>query len=134
MNENKQFYIKIDGQPIEVTEEVYRAYKRPAWTERKRRQVRAEQERSLEMFLESGMDVQSDERLVDEIVEDKMMLDTLLTALDELTDGEQVLIKKFFFENKSEREVANEIGVPRNTVVYRRNKALTKLKKIFEKK
>lgn len=30
--------IEIDGQQIPVSEEVYRAYKRPAWTEHKRKE------------------------------------------------------------------------------------------------
>ena len=34
---NKDYYILIDGEKVPVSEEVYRAFKRPAWTERKRR-------------------------------------------------------------------------------------------------
>ena len=34
--ENKQYYITIDNEQIPVTEEVYRAYKRPEWAEHKR--------------------------------------------------------------------------------------------------
>lgn len=32
----KQYYIQMDGQEIPVTEEQYRAYKRPLWAEHKR--------------------------------------------------------------------------------------------------
>jgi hypothetical protein len=32
----KQFYLTINGKEITVTEEVYRAYKRPIWREKKR--------------------------------------------------------------------------------------------------
>jgi hypothetical protein len=45
---NKQRFITIDGVDVTVTEEVYRAYKRPAWAERKRRQVRRKKERKKE--------------------------------------------------------------------------------------
>lgn len=34
--ETKQYYLIIDGQEVTVTEEVYRAYKRPIWAEHKR--------------------------------------------------------------------------------------------------
>ena len=34
--ETKQYYLTIDGQEVTVTEEVYRAYKRPIWAEHKR--------------------------------------------------------------------------------------------------
>lgn len=37
-NENKRFYLKIRGQEVEVSEEVYREYKRPDRAERKRKQ------------------------------------------------------------------------------------------------
>jgi len=41
-NENqetkKERYIKINGKEIPVTEEVYRAYKQPAWAEHKRKE------------------------------------------------------------------------------------------------
>ena len=36
--DNQQRYIEIEGQQIPVTEEVYRAYKRPAWAEHKRQE------------------------------------------------------------------------------------------------
>ena len=32
----KKFYVTVDGLDVEVTEEVYRAYKQPLWSEHKR--------------------------------------------------------------------------------------------------
>ncbi|GHU62693.1 hypothetical protein AGMMS49983_04610 [Clostridia bacterium] len=37
-DEKVQRYIEIDGEQILVTEEVYRAYKRPLWAEHKRKE------------------------------------------------------------------------------------------------
>lgn len=34
----RQFYITVDGQNVPVSEEFYRAYKRPEWAERKRKE------------------------------------------------------------------------------------------------
>lgn len=34
----RQYYLTIEGQEIPVTEEIYRAYKRPVWAEHKRRE------------------------------------------------------------------------------------------------
>lgn len=39
---SKDRFIKINGKEIPVSEDVYFAYKRPAWAERKRREVRAD--------------------------------------------------------------------------------------------
>jgi RNA polymerase sigma factor (sigma-70 family) len=130
--DSKNYFIVIDGEKVPVSEEVYRAFKRPAWTERKRRQIRAEHERSLEAFAEDGFDIPSDDALVDEIVADKLLLDMLMSALDKLTDDERDLIDALFFEDKSERTVAAERGVQRNTIVYHKNKILAKLRQILE--
>ena len=37
-NENKRFYLKVRGQEVEVSEEVYRAYIQPVRAERRRKQ------------------------------------------------------------------------------------------------
>ena len=42
---SKDRFIKINGKEIPVSEDVYFAYKRPAWTERKRQEVRADKDK-----------------------------------------------------------------------------------------
>ena len=121
---DKERIIWINGEPVKVTEDVYLAFKRPAWRERKQSQVRADNERSLEKFMDDGLDIPSEDALVEEIAEDRLLLDTLMAALAELTDDERFLIDRFFYQEKSEREISAETGVPRNTIVYRKNKVL----------
>ncbi len=84
---DKEYIIELDGMQIPVRKEVYDAFKRPAWRERKRRQVRAEKELSLEVFADAGFEIPSGQALVDEIVEGKLLLDMLSKALSELTEG-----------------------------------------------
>jgi DNA-directed RNA polymerase specialized sigma24 family protein len=108
----KDYFIVIDGENVPVSEEVYRAFKRPLWAERKRRQVRAERELSLEQFAEAGFDVPDENALVDQIVEDKLLLEMLFAALAELTEDERGLIDVLFFDEKSERELSRESGIP----------------------
>lgn len=128
----KEYYVTIGEERVPVSEEVYYAFKRPAWTERKRKAVRSEKERSLEAFMDEGFDIPDDQALVDEIVEDKLLLAVLLSALSELTDEERSLIDALFYQEKSEREVARETGIHRNTLSYRKNKILAKLKEIIK--
>lgn len=128
---DKEYFIKINGRQIPVSKEVYYAFKRPAWRERKRRQVRAEKELSLEAFADAGFEIPSGQALVDEIVEDKLLLDMLSKALSELTEEERVLIDELFFNDKSEREIAREIGVSQPAIHKRRNRILEKLKKLM---
>ena len=128
---SKDRYVWLDGVKVPVSEEVYRAYYRPVWREAKRKEVRDDTEYSLDALEESGFEA-ADSALVDDIVADKLLLDELYAALDELTDDERSLIDALFYKERSERNVAAERGVQRNTVVYHRNKILGKLKKILE--
>jgi RNA polymerase sigma factor (sigma-70 family) len=128
---DKEYFIELNGRQIPVSKEVYYAFKRPAWKERKRSQVRAEKELSLEAFADAGFEIPSGEALVDEIVEDKLLLDMLSKALSELTEEERVLIDELFFNDKSEREIAREIGVSQPAIHKRRNRILEKLKKLM---
>ena len=84
---NKDYFIVIDGEKVPVSEEVYRAFKRPAWAERKRRQVRADHELSLEAFAGDGFDIPSGDPLVDEIVADKLLLNMLFPLCAERGPG-----------------------------------------------
>jgi DNA-directed RNA polymerase specialized sigma24 family protein len=123
---DKEYFIELNGRQIPVSKEVYDAFKRPAWKERKRRQVRAEKELSLEAFSDAGFEIPSGQALVDEIVEDKLLLDMLSKALLELTDDE------LFFNDKSEREVAKEIGLSKTGVHKQKEKILSKLRNLLK--
>jgi len=131
---SKEYYIELNGKQIPVSEEVYYAFKRPAWRERKRRQVRSENELSLETLSDDGFEVSDETALVDEIVEDKLLLDMLMEALSELTEDERFLIDALFYKNRSEREVAASSCISQQAVNKRKKKILTKLRDILEHK
>lgn len=128
----KEYFIELNGRQIPVSKEVYYAFKRPAWRERKRRQVRAEKELSLEAFADAGFEIPSGQVLVDEIVEDKLLLDMLFKALEELADDERFLINELFFNDKSEREVAKEIGRSKTGIHKQKEKILSKLRNLLK--
>lgn len=121
---DKEYHIKLNRKLIPVTEEVYYAFKHPAWRECKRRQVGAENELSIEAFADAGFEILSGHALVDEIVEDKLLLDTLSKALEELADDERFLINELFFSDRSEHEVAKEIGRSKTGVHKQKEKIL----------
>jgi RNA polymerase sigma factor (sigma-70 family) len=143
--------VEIDGIPVAVTEEVYRAFKRPVWAERKRkeREQRCRDENgnrcmksckdclklrdgtpfSIEFMIEKGIEV-ADPTDVEEIVAYHLLLDELYAALSELEDEESSLIGAIFFDGKSERQIAGELGLSQKAVNKRRHRILAKL---FEK-
>jgi DNA-directed RNA polymerase specialized sigma24 family protein len=128
MAENKPFFIDIDGEAVEVTGEVYRAYMQGAWAERKRRAAAAGRELSLEKFMDGGTEFASAEPPPDSAISDMVS-----EALAELHADECGLIVMLFFENKSERETAAETGLSQQIISWRKKKVLKKIKKIFKK-
>lgn len=130
---SKERYIWIKGVNVPVTEEVYRVYKQAEWREEKQDTVRADKECSYDFMLEYDFDGQAvaGQTLVDEIVEDKLLLAMLLAALDELTTNERILIDALFYQEKSEREVAGEIGLSQKAINKRRHRILEKLRNLM---
>jgi len=146
---NKDFYdgawhLTIENQVVEVTEEVYRAYKRQ---EREKRCIisngkggtkrcmedcsTCQEQRtgsvlSLDKFSADGFDV-SDSINIDELVEDKLLLEELFAALGEL-DPENRRIAELFSMGKTEREIAECIGCSQKTVNNRKPKIFAQLR------
>lgn len=154
-----QPYIKIDGKKIYVTEEVYRAYKRPAWAEHKRKErekrciisdgkgrtkrctedcSKCDKQRiggslSLERFKEEGFEV-TDPVDIAEFVADKLLLEELYAALKELDSEELLLIEALYYDDRTSRDYGAEIGRSHQTVNIRRKNALEKLRVLMETK
>lgn len=131
----KEYYIKLkNGQAVPVSEEIYREYMRPVWREAKRKNIRQNNEFSFEFMEESGMGYlcASEQKLVDEIVADKLLLEMLMNALETLTEDEQSIINDIYFGGKSEQAVSREIGISQQLLHYRKTKILHKLKKILK--
>lgn len=150
--ETQQRFIEIYGQPIPVTEEVYRAYKRPLWTEHKRKErekrcvinngsgttkrctgdcsicqkQRTGSVLSLDKFTEEGFEAAEHIDLA-ELVADQLLLEELYAALDKL-DPENRKILELFSNGKSEREIAADIGLSQKGVNKRKTRLFAQLR------
>lgn len=153
INDNQQTttqrYIEIDGQQIPVTEEVYRAYKRPAWAEHKRkeREKRCRDEKgrrctgdcskcnkqrtgsvlSLDSLVEETGFEPADTVDITELVAHKLLLEELYAALEEL-DPDNRRIMELFSIGKSEREIAADIGLSQKTINKRKTNLFAQLR------
>lgn len=130
-----EYYIELkDGTKVPVTEEVYYAYKTPAWKETKRAKKRAQTECSYDFLVEKELEGRADtlRKLTGGIAADREILELLRETLNKLDSSERDLISALYFENKSERQFSRETGVPRKTISYRKDKILRKLKKLLE--
>lgn len=137
MDKKKKFCIRIGDTIQEVTEEVYREYFKMERRERYLEERDLVNGKVLYSELDNvHQDVLGEDILVDSIVEDicelvttKIMVERLRECLVLLSDEELDLIIQLFFNEKSERELSAERGIPRATIGYRKDKILSKLKK-----
>lgn len=151
--EKQERYILTNGQQIKVTEEVYRAYKQPAWAEHKRKERekrcyisngkgktkrctadygKCKKQRtgsvlSLDKFEEEFGFEPSDNMDIADMIHDKMLLEELYAALEEL-DPENRRIMELFSIGKSEREIADIIGKAQKTINKRKTKLFAQLR------
>lgn len=137
MSENKKYTIVVKSRRVEVSESVYRAYHKEREAERYQNKLIHQNELSLERFREDGVNidylivrVQPD--IVDKLIHQEQ-LKALWIALQSLPEDERSLIDELFFNDKSERKLAVEFGVPRMTLSDKKNRILRKLKKLMDK-
>lgn len=137
MAEAKNYYIKVPGTLVEVTEEVYLTYYRM------RRRCSAVQEKDTYNGVTSydaldtaeilGIDSIPDVNAssVEDLAMDNILRDKLRICLSQLTDPEQHLILALFYEGKTEREYAEILGISQKAVNKRRHKVLDKLRRMM---
>lgn len=148
--EKRDFYLYIDGQPIPVSEEVYREYCRAEDKERyfmgrlKKGHTKVNPDTqeahyipSRELSYEQLVEQDWQFAAPDDSVEDKAvraaMLEKLEAVLHSLSAEELAFLEELFYLEKTEREVAGMYDVSQNTVHYRKNRLLDKLRKMMEK-
>ncbi|MDK2965787.1 sigma-70 family RNA polymerase sigma factor [Lacrimispora sp.] len=138
MAEKKEYRIKIQGQLVPVTEEVYLTYYRM-----RRRELHLEEKDSANgVFYYSALDTEETtgedaipdltSPRVEDVAVDKLLAEKLHQCLLQLTKEEQELIFMLFFQNMSEHQLAAETGIPRMTIHNRKNRILARLKKLME--
>lgn len=146
-----EYYITIEGQEITVTEEVYRAYKRPTWAEHKRndRDKRCQVsdgkgglkrcmedcfscDRAKEGSILTLEEMTEKKHVlgtmdVSDIVAGKILLEQLYKVLDEL-DPKSMRVCQLIMEGHSRREIARILEVPQSSFEYQFKKLMEKLK------
>ena len=94
--------------------------------------IKPSREDSYERLLELGYEFGVEEDVAD-VVEEQDMHEQLHAALSTLTKSEQRLIDEIFFsqdgDGKSEREAAQRLGVSQQTLHYRKQILIARLKK-----
>ena len=90
-------------------------------------------EDSFELLLEQSVQFREETLSLDEWIIRRLEIEQLHKALNVLSDDERYLIIQLYFEERTEREVAEELGVYHNAVHKQKIRILAKLRKILEK-
>lgn len=139
MAEKKEYRIKVQGELIPVTEEIYLTYYRM-----KRHELHLEEKDAAHgVFYYSALDTEEtngEDAIpdltsphVEDIIAEKLVAEKLHRCLAQLTKEEQELIFILFFQNKSEHQVSRETGIAQKTIHNRKVRILARLKKLLEK-
>lgn len=151
-NNDKKYFIPVDGTPIEVSEEIYRAYYQPIWNTRYHAQKNGECHCTKAQlwkcdgvcpgcpFYAAGKKVSIDTpiggkedelTLGDTLADDAPSAESILmdkelldTLYDELNrlDPDGRRICELIMQGKTEREIAADMGKRQSTINYQKNK------------
>lgn len=133
----KRYFIPVDGKYYETTKEVYEVYYQ---MDRRERYL---EERDLNKGVINFCDIDNEDYSAEEMLSDKdtdieeevinsILIKTVLEAIMTLDEEEKWLIQELFFCGKSERELTRNTGIPRKTINYRKEKALSKIRKFIK--
>lgn len=89
-------------------------------------------EDSLDRLVEQEVQFRAELEDVDEAAIKCIMLDKLHDCLGMLAKSEMELITALFFDELSERQYSEKVGIPQKTINDRRHRVLAKLKKLLE--
>ena len=137
MAEERKYFVPIQGTPVEVTEEVYRAY----YGIERHLLTLDEKDRRNGKILYSDLD--TDEMLGEEMIPDydavsvedaaiaNIQYQQLHQALKLLPESERMLIHAVYFEGLSERKVAERTGIHYMTIHSRKVRILKDLEELM---
>lgn len=138
MAEKEKYVIKVQGDLIEVSKEVYYAYfrmeRQERWQEEKKKEHNVLSYDALDNGEMEGRASIPD--LTCFTLEDLIMVrdlhDRLHNAISVLPIEERNLILAIYFDGKSERDYANQQGCSQNKVYKQRKKILSKLRLVLD--
>ncbi|MBE5737379.1 MAG: sigma-70 family RNA polymerase sigma factor [Clostridiales bacterium] len=133
----KKIKYEVNGKlvEIEVTDSFAESYeiinletKRNDWKHERRS---TKYNSSLDLLVESGFQIVSEEPTPDEKLEKQEDISLLRQALFTLTEDQQWLIKEVYFKGRSQVEIAKELGILKSSLNDRLSRALKKIKKFL---
>lgn len=137
MAENKARFIRISGQLVSVSEEIYQAHHK--MRRREKYLIESDEKNgtvsyhALDTDELNGEDLFADTRCdVEEEAINNILIEKLLRRIAELSEEERFLINELYYKQKSLADLSRETGILGPTIRYRMQKILSDLKSILE--
>lgn len=137
MAEKSEYYIKVEGVLVDVSKDVYLAY----YSIERHIRTLVEKDVRNGKVLYSALDTEETlgEEMIPDLgaasVEDVAIANVLSVRLHQCLEllpmSERELLHALYFEGLTERQLSKRTSIPQRTINDRRNRALAKLKKMF---
>lgn len=134
MADKEKYMINIQGDLIEVSEDVYYAYFRMERQERWQEQKKQEHDVVSYDALDNGETVGAENMAdrvapsMEELAMTRELHDRLNHAVEALPKADRELIRAIYYDGQTEKEYAETVGMSQTGISYRRRKILSKLK------
>lgn len=134
MQENKTFYLFVKGQRVEVSEEIYHAYVKPEDFQRKREERAKEKVSitSIEQLSDKGFEIEdTSQDFVTDLIETEARSEEvakLHAAIEKLSERDRQVIQLYYFEGKTQQEIADILGIRQASVSELLSRILLRLK------
>ncbi len=134
----KKIKYEVNGKlvEIEVTDSFAQSYesinletKRSDWKHERRG---TKYNSSLELLVESGFQIASEDPTPDERLEKQEEIALLRQALSTLTDEQRWLINEVYYKGRKQVEIAKELGISTPSLYERLSWAIKKIKKFLQ--
>lgn len=139
MDTKKNYQIRVNGKLIDVTQEVYVTY----YSMERRARFLMEKDEKHGLLHYSDLD--TEEILGEEMIPDlanpsvemactsRLLREKLHKGLEQLPAEDRVLLQAIYFDGMSSHQLSAKMGIPQTTVSYRCRRAISRLRKYFEK-
>ncbi|MDL2274034.1 sigma-70 family RNA polymerase sigma factor [Oscillospiraceae bacterium OttesenSCG-928-G22] len=84
------------------------------------------------LWQDEGVEFAAEQKSVEDIVVESILVEQLHAAIARLDDGERRLIEEIFYQERYEDEIAESLGITQQAVSYRKKIVLDKLRKLMK--
>ena len=128
-NGEQHFFMKVHHNWIEISQEIYTIYKN-SYQKYYRENIKDYESLTFneEVYLDQ---LQFTHNIGEDILDDlykKDLINRIYEIVRELSYEERKIIQEIYFNDKSERELADELHIPKSTLLNKKKRILRKIK------